>query len=75
MTTRKLVKKYKLQWDPEQIVTDDPGLADTIFEAGLELAQEIGVYSRSTERIIEFAPRRVRGRPAPDAANAGHGRG
>ncbi len=54
MNTRKLVRKRKLKWDPEQIVTDDPGLADTIFEAGLELAKQIGAYSRSTERIIEF---------------------
>lgn len=54
MTTRKLVKKYKLAWDPERIVTDDPGLADTIFEAGLELAAEIGAYARTTGRIIEF---------------------
>ena len=31
-----------------------PALADAIFAAGLELAQSIGVYARSTERIIEF---------------------
>jgi methylamine--corrinoid protein Co-methyltransferase len=54
MATRKLVRKYKLTWNPEEIVTDDPGLADTIFEAGFELAKKIGVYSRTTERIIEF---------------------
>ncbi len=56
MTTAKLVRQYKLAWDPEEIITDDPGLADAIFEAGLELAKEIGCYSRSTERIIEFEP-------------------
>jgi len=56
MTTRKLVKKYKLTWNPAEIVTDDPGLADAVFEAGLELAQKIGAYSRTTERIIEFEP-------------------
>ena len=56
MTTRKLVRKYKLEWDPEEIITDDPGLADTIFEAGFELAKMIGAYSRTTERIIEFSP-------------------
>jgi len=56
MTTAKIVRKYKLAWDPEDIITDDPGLADAIFEAGLELAKEIGCYSRSTERIIEFEP-------------------
>jgi methylamine--corrinoid protein Co-methyltransferase len=55
MTTMRLVEKYKLTWDPEQIVTDDPGLADAIFEAGLELATTIGAYSRTTERIIEFS--------------------
>lgn len=54
MTTRKLVKQYELKWHPHEIVTDDPGLADAVFEAGLELARQIGVYSRSTERIIEF---------------------
>lgn len=56
LTTRKLVRKHKLDWDPNVIVTDDPGLADTIFEAGFELAREIGAYSRSTERVIEFFP-------------------
>ena len=56
MTTMRIVEKYDLTWDPEQIVTDDPGLADTIFEAGLELANTLGAYSRSTERIIEFDP-------------------
>jgi methylamine--corrinoid protein Co-methyltransferase len=56
MTTMRLVEKYKLTWNPEEIVTDDPGLADAVFEAGLELAGEVGAYSRTTERIIEFEP-------------------
>jgi len=29
-------------------------LVDAVFEAGLELAKEIGAYSRSTERVISF---------------------
>ena len=56
MTTMRLVDKYKLSWNPEDVVTDDPGLADAIFDAGLELATELGAYSRTTERIIEFEP-------------------
>lgn len=56
MTTMKIVDKYDLKWSTDEIVTDDPGLADAIFEAGLELAQTLGAYSRSTERIIEFDP-------------------
>ncbi len=52
--TRRLVEKYKLAWDPNQVVTDDPGLADAVFEAGLELAAEVGVYAATTGRVIEF---------------------
>ena len=36
------------------MVPSDPALADAVFEAGLKLVQEIGGYSRTTERIIEF---------------------
>jgi methylamine---corrinoid protein Co-methyltransferase len=54
LTTRKLVRKHKLAWDPNLVLTDDPGLADGIFAAGLELAIEIGAYSRNTERIVKF---------------------
>lgn len=51
-TARRLVKKYALQWDRSQVVTDDPSLADAIYQAGYEMAVELGVYCRSTERII-----------------------
>jgi len=56
MTTAGFVTKHKLAWNPEEIITDDPALADAVFDAGLELAQEIGCYSRSTERIVQFEP-------------------
>ncbi len=51
-TARRLVKKYRLEWDRNQIVVDDPSLADAIYQAGYEMALELGAYSRSTERII-----------------------
>jgi methylamine--corrinoid protein Co-methyltransferase len=51
-TSRRLVKKYGLQWDRNQVVSDDPSLADAIYQAGYEMAVELGVYCRSTERII-----------------------
>ncbi len=54
MTTMKLVRRHKLAWNPEQIITDDPGLADAIFAAGLELALAVGAYSRTTGRILHF---------------------
>jgi methylamine---corrinoid protein Co-methyltransferase len=55
MTTRRLVKKYKVEYDPEEIVTSDPAIADAIYQAGYEMALELGAYSRSTERIIELS--------------------
>lgn len=54
MTARRLVKKYKIEYDPEEIVTSDPAIADAIWHAGYEMAVELGAYSRSTERIIEL---------------------
>jgi len=54
-TVRRLVKKYRLEWDRTQVVTDDPSLADAIYQAGYEMAAELGAYCRSTERIIALS--------------------
>ncbi len=51
---RKLVKKYRLTWEPEQVVPDDADLADRVFQAALELANQSGAYSLSTGRTITF---------------------
>ena len=55
MTARRLVKKYKVEYDSNEIVTSDPAIADAIYQAGYEMAVELGAYSRSTERIIEIS--------------------
>lgn len=54
-TARRLVKKYHLEWDRNQVVCDDPTMADAIYQAGYEMAVELGVYCRSTERIIALS--------------------
>lgn len=59
MTARRLVKKYKLEWNPNEIVTSDPALADAIYQAGYEMAVELGAYSRSTERIIQISQEEI----------------
>lgn len=56
IATRKLVKKYQIAWDPDEIIPLDPGNADRVFNAGLELAQASGVFQATTGRIIEFLP-------------------
>jgi methylamine--corrinoid protein Co-methyltransferase len=55
MTARRLVKKYKVEYDPNEVVTSDPAIADAIYQAGYEMAVELGAYSRSTERVIEIS--------------------
>ncbi|NJD60164.1 MAG: monomethylamine:corrinoid methyltransferase [Anaerolineae bacterium] len=52
LTARRLVKKYRLEWDRNQVVTSDSTLTDAIYQAGYEMAVELGAFSRSTERII-----------------------
>ena len=59
MSTFQIVDKYKLKWNPEQIITNDSGLADAVFDAGLELAKKLGVYNRSTKRIIQFSEQEI----------------
>lgn len=54
MSVRRLVRKHKLTWDPQCVIPNDPGLADEIFAAGLELSVEIGAYSRTSNRVIQF---------------------
>ncbi|MEP7133638.1 MAG: monomethylamine:corrinoid methyltransferase [Chloroflexota bacterium] len=76
MTTRRLVKKYKLTWDKNDLVTDDASLSEAIFSAGYEMAVELGSYSRSTERIIELSQDEIDSgiRNMPQAVVMGEGK-
>jgi methylamine--corrinoid protein Co-methyltransferase len=59
LPVRKLVKEYGLSWDKNQIVPDDPDLADRVFQAGLGLACQGGVYAVSTGRVIQFSEQEI----------------
>ncbi len=50
----RLVKKYAIQYDQEQVVPADDDLADRVYQAGLDLFLELGVYCRDTSRLITF---------------------
>ena len=41
--TKQIVRKYDLTWDKQSVVPNDPDLADRVFQAALELAEETGV--------------------------------
>jgi len=45
-----LVEKHDIQWDQEVMVPHDENLADRLFEAGMALALDAGVYCIDTKR-------------------------
>ena len=53
-TTRELIKKYGLKYDRKQLITLEPEMADGAFQAGLDLAEQAGMYCIDTSRIIKF---------------------
>jgi len=59
LPVRRLVKKFDLSWNRTQVVPNDPDLADRIFQAGLALARQSGVYAISTGRVIEFSEQEI----------------
>ncbi len=54
-TVRKMLKAYKLEkvCDPANPVNTDLDLADQFYQAGYELALELGYWCEDTERIIK----------------------
>jgi methylamine--corrinoid protein Co-methyltransferase len=49
-----IVAKHKIECDPEEPIMSDPSLADEIFQAGLELLVEVGLYCKDTKRLVKF---------------------
>ena len=54
-TLRRIVKKYEIQYKPDQPVPWDDDLADRVWQAGMEFMSEVGAYCVDSERIIEFS--------------------
>lgn len=71
-----LVRKYDLKFDPSVLVPDDDGLADRLYQAGLDLFVEMGAYNQSTERRILFSQDEVEAAvaSAPSAVTLGTGK-
>jgi len=55
LPVRRLVKKYRLEWDRQHIIPEDDDLVDRIFRAGMELAASSGIYCITTRRVITFS--------------------
>jgi methylamine--corrinoid protein Co-methyltransferase len=57
--TVELVKKHGIKFDPKVLVPSDDDMADRLYQAGLDLFVEMGVYNQSTERRILFTREEV----------------
>ena len=50
----RLVKEHDIKYDPEVLVPSDDSLADDVWEAGMELFVELGMYCLNSGRVIAF---------------------
>lgn len=64
-----LVDQYKIIPDLENPVNMDDGLADAVFQAGIDLLAQAGIYSMDTQRLIQLSREEIReaidGAPGP----------
>jgi len=51
----KIVKKHGIKYDPENVIPTDDDLADRVYQAGLELFLELGIFCKDTGRLIRFS--------------------
>lgn len=55
---RELVAKYQIKYNPEEFVVDDK-MADRVFQAGVELLADIGLYQIDTQRVIQYTKEEI----------------
>jgi methylamine--corrinoid protein Co-methyltransferase len=52
--SEELALKYGIEYDPKVFVPDDLEMGDAVFEAGIELLHSVGIFCRSTQRVINI---------------------
>lgn len=72
---RELVREYAITFDPQVVCPADDELADRVFEAGVQLFCDVGVYHLDTQRVIKFSRAEVMEalRQAPSTLYLGEG--
>jgi hypothetical protein len=58
MKVRELVERHRISFDPDRLIVDDE-TADAVFNAGVDLLAEIGLYQLDTQRVIEYTREEV----------------
>ena len=75
-TASRLKQKYGIKMDKKTILPTDRQLIDGLFQAGLEMLVECGVYNIDTKRVIKYTEEEVRSaiQAAPSRAVIGEGK-
>ena len=74
LPVRELVKKHYLQWDKTNAIPQDDALIDRLFQAGMEFAENSGIYCITTGRVIKFSGDELEAGTAGHAAGTNHGK-
>jgi len=53
-TAAALKEKYGIKMDKKVMIPEDPKLIDALFNAGIDMLEECGVYCTDTGRIIKY---------------------
>lgn len=75
-TAKALKQKYGIKMDKKTIIPEDPELINNLFNAGLDLLVECGVYCIDTGRVIKYTRDEVLHalKAAPDHFTYGEGK-
>jgi len=73
---RKVIEKHGIKYDPQNPVPADDSLADRVWEAGVELLLETGIYCLDAERRILFSKNEIEGalETGPQGISFGEGK-
>ncbi len=58
MKVREVVEKYNIKYNPEQLVADD-ATGDAVFQAGVDVLADVGLYHLDTQRVIKFTKEEI----------------
>ncbi len=58
MKVRELVEKYEIKQVPDQLVVDDK-TADSVFNAGVDLLADIGLFHLGTQRVVKYSKEEI----------------
>ncbi|OKY77538.1 MAG: Monomethylamine methyltransferase MtmB [Candidatus Methanohalarchaeum thermophilum] len=56
---QKYVEKYDIEMDQSKIVPEDEQLKEDIFNAGVDLLSDLGIYNIDTETVIEVTEEQI----------------